>query len=80
VGSTPTRGTIAVYLVIFVRELSIESQAIAIIAFQIHTQFIHIARGFEGDELPLNALTANSSALERSSRSYCLCHWAIGSR
>jgi hypothetical protein len=58
-----------------VRELSIESQAIAIITFQIHTQFIHIARGFEGDELPLNALTANSSALERSS---CSLASAIG--
>jgi len=47
-----------------VRELSIELQAIAIIAFSIHTQFIHIARGFKGDELSLSAFTANSSALE----------------
>ena len=68
-GSTPTRGTSAVYLVIFVRKLSIEMKAIAIIAFSIHTQFIHIARGFQGDELTCSAFPANSSALEPSSRS-----------
>jgi hypothetical protein len=62
-----------------VPEISIDLQAIAIIALSIHTQFIHIARGFKGDELSLSALTPNSSALERSSRSICLCNWAIGS-
>ena len=68
------------YLVIFVCKLSIEIKAIAIIAFSIHTQFIHIARGFSGDELTCSAFTANSSALEQSPRSCCLCHWAIGSK
>jgi hypothetical protein len=63
-----------------VRELSIDLRAIAITAFSIHTQLIHIARGFKGVELSLSAFTDNSSALERSSRSICLSHWAIGTK
>jgi hypothetical protein len=47
-----------------VRELSIDWQAIAIIAFLIHAQFIHIARGFEGHALLLISFSANLSAFE----------------
>ena len=69
---------IAVYLVIFVGELSIESQAIAIIAFLIHTQFIHFARGFKGDELLFISFSANSSALEPKLSLLSLCDWSTG--
>jgi hypothetical protein len=44
VGSTPTEGTTAIYLLIFVRELSTHRTLIAMTAFPIHTQLIHILR------------------------------------
>jgi hypothetical protein len=40
-----------------------------VFAITMHTQMHTFPPGFKGDELSLSAFTANSSALERSSRS-----------